>query len=149
MAVYPLLFFLPSPANTLVQPLWVEDVATILTWLLDNQQMENETVEIGGPEYLTIQQVIQEVMYVTGMNRFLVELRPSYLRMVAMTLEYLYPAFPHSIYWLDYLANDRTCDIDSVSRLFGLLPARMVSHLDYLKGEKWGKLARQDMRRTM
>ena len=126
IAVYPLVFFIPSPGNALVQPLWVEDLATILTWLLDNPEMENQTVEIGGPDYLSIQEVVEEVMSATGMNRNLIQLRPSYLRLVAMTLEYLYPAFPHSVYWLDYLANDRTCDIDSVSRLFGLLPARFA-----------------------
>jgi NADH dehydrogenase len=147
IAVYPLVFFIPSPGNALVQPLWVEDLATILTWLLDNPEMENQTVEIGGPDYLSIQEVVEEVMSATGMNRNLIQLRPSYLRLVAMTLEYLYPAFPHSVYWLDYLANDRTCDIDSVSRLFGLLPARFGNHLDYLEGIKWGKLARQEMRR--
>ena len=148
MAVYPLIFFLPSPGKALIQPLWVEDLATLLTWLLDNPEMNNQTVEIGGPEYLSIFEVVESVMQATGMNRYLIGLRPSYLRLVAITLEYLYPAFPHSVYWLDYLANDRTCEIDSVSRLFGLLPARMYSHLDYLKGVQWGKLARQDLRRN-
>lgn len=147
MAVYPLIFFIPSPGKALTQPLWVEDLATILTWLLDTSEMDNQTLEIGGPEYLSIQEVIEFVMNITGMNRSLVEIRPSYLRMVAVTLEYLYPSFPHSVYWLDYLANDRTCDLDSVSRQFGLLPARMANHLDYLKGVKWGKLAQQDLRR--
>ncbi len=147
MAVYPLIFFLPSPAKTLIQPLWVEDLATILTWLLEAEEMNDQTVEIGGPEYLSIEEVVKEVMRVTSLSRTLVELRPSYLRFVAVTLEYLYPAFPHSVYWLDYLANDRTCDIDSVSRMFGLLPARMAGHLNYLEDKNWGKIARQELRK--
>ncbi|MEJ2510792.1 MAG: NAD(P)H-binding protein [Anaerolineales bacterium] len=147
MAVYPLIFFIPSPGNALIQPLWVEDLATILTWLLEKSELDNQTVEIGGPEYLSIEEVVHSVMAATGMTRSLIELRPSYLRMVAVTLEYLYPAFPHSVYWLDYLANDRTCDLDSVSRLFGLLPTRMGGRLDYLTGIKWGKLARKELRR--
>jgi len=148
IAVYPLVFFFPNPGNSLIQPLWIEDLATMLTWLLDNQSMENQTVEVGGPEYLTILEVVDSVMQVTGMRRGLIGLRPSYLRLVAITLEYLYPAFPHSVYWLDYLANDRTCEIDSVSRQFGLLPARMSSHLNYLADQNWGQLARLDLRRN-
>jgi len=147
MALYPLIFFIPSPGNTQIQPLWVEDLATMLTWLLDNPDLKNQTLEVGGPEYISIQRLAEHLMGVSGMNRSLVQLRPSYLRMVAITLEYLFPSFPHSVYWLDYLANDRTCDIDSVSRIFGLLPARMSNHLDYLKGINWRKIARQEMRR--
>ncbi len=147
MAVYPLIFFIPGPGNNLIQPLWVEDLATMLTWLLDSPGMKNETLEVGGPEYMLIQEVAEHLMSVTGMSRTLIQLRPSYLRIVAISLEYLFPSFPHSVYWLDYLANDRTCELDSVSRQFGLLPARMGSHLDYLRGIKWGKLARKEMRR--
>lgn len=147
MAVYPLIFFIPSPGNTLLQPLWVEDLATMLTWLLDNPGLKNQTIEIGGPEYMSIEEVAEQLMSETGMKRTLIQLRPSYLRIVAITLEYLFPSFPHSVYWLDYLANDRTCDIDSVSRQFGLLPARFGSHIDYLRGIKWGMLARKEMRR--
>jgi NADH dehydrogenase len=147
MAVYPFLFFLPSPGNAMLQPLWVEDLATALTWLLENGELRNQTIEIGGPEFLSIREVAENVMHATGMNRRLVNLRPSTLRIIAVALEYLYPNFPHSVYWLDYLANDRTCDIDSVSRYFGLLPARLSPNLDYLKDKKWGRLARASLRR--
>lgn len=148
MGVYPFMFFLPSPGDALVQPVWVEDLAVILTWLLDTRVMDNQTEELGGPEFLTIQKVTKEVMQVTGMNRLLINIRPSYLRMMAITLEYLYPGFPHSVYWLDYLADNRTCEIDSMSRKFGLLPERMSNHLDYLAGKRWGRIARQEIRQS-
>jgi NADH dehydrogenase len=147
MAVYPFIFFLPSPGNALLQPLWVEDLATALSWCLQNDELLNQTIEIGGPEFLTIHQVAEEVMRAAGMNRWLINLRPSTLRLLAILLEYLYPNFPHSVYWLDYLASDRTCDIDSVSRYFGLLPARFGSHLGYLEGKPWGRLARESLSR--
>jgi NADH dehydrogenase len=147
MAAYPFFFFLPYPGNTLIQPIWVEDLATILSWLLETEELRQQVVEVGGPEFLTIEQVTREVMKAAGMHRRLVIIRPSYLRMVAVLMEYLFPGFPHSVYWLDYLANDRTCAIDGVSRLFGLLPARFTSQLDYLKGVRWGKQARQGLRK--
>ncbi|HKJ26806.1 MAG TPA: NmrA family NAD(P)-binding protein, partial [Anaerolineales bacterium] len=147
MAVYPLVFFLPGTGDAYIQPLWVEDLATCLTWLLDREDLTDQTVEIGGPEFLTIQQVAELVMEVSGIQRMLIHMRPSYLRIVAVLLEYLFPNFPQSITWIDYLANDRITSIDSVSRNFGLLPARMATTLDYLKDKNWGRLARQDMRR--
>lgn len=147
MAVYPFLFFLPGTGDSYLQPLWVEDLATCLTWLIDREDLSNMTLEIGGPEFLTIHQVAEAVMAASGIQRFLVHMRPSYLRLVALLLEYLFPNFPQSIIWIDYLANDRIADIDSVSRYFGLLPARLTTELDYLKGKKWGKTARQEARR--
>lgn len=148
MAVYPFLFFIPAPGTALVQPVWVEDLAVGMSWMLNNHELVNQTVEVGGPEFLTIEEVAHMVMRAAGMNRMLVHMRPSYLRMVAVTLEYMYPAFPHSVYWLDYLANDRTTDIDSMSRNFGLLPEQMSSHLEYLSGKNWRQAARQDLRRS-
>jgi NADH dehydrogenase len=148
IAIYPFVFFLPDQGESLLQPIWVEDLATCLTWLLDREELANQTIEIGGPEFLTIRQIIEEVMAASGMNRYLVSLQPSYLRIVAVFLEYMFPAFPHSIYWLDYLATDRTCEIDSVSRIFGLLPVRLSQQLDYVKGQNWRRLAQADMLRS-
>ncbi len=146
MGLYPLFFFLPDKGQTMLQPIWVDDLASALTWLLHNHDLDNQTIEVGGAEFLSIKQIVEEVMAAAGMNRMLVYMRPSYMRIVAVLLEYLFPDFPHSVYWLDYLANDHTCDIDAFTRYFGLLPARMIRNLDYLKDKNWRKLARQDLR---
>ena len=114
---------------------------------LDRDDLGRQTIEIGGPEFLSIHQVVEQVMAATGITRYLWHLRPSYMRMVAVLLEYLFPNFPHSINWIDYLANDRITELDSVNRIFGLLPARMAVSLDHLTGKRWGRIARQEIRR--
>ncbi len=118
-----------------------------MTWLLNKPELENQTVEIGGPEFLTIEEVVEQVMSAASIQRMVVKMRPSTLRLVAIVLENLYPTFPHSVYWLDYLANDRSCDIDSLTRYFGLLPARFGSQLNYLSGQPWSRMARRSLRR--
>lgn len=148
ISLYPFVFFLPDKGDSLLQPIWVEDLATCLSWLLDDPELVNQTIEIGGPEFLTIRQIVEQVKAATGMNRYLVNLQPSYLRILAVTLEYMFPAFPHSVYWLDYLAADRTCEIDSVSRNFGLLPVRLSQQLGFLKGRNWRRLAQADLLRS-
>ncbi len=35
-------------------------------------------------------------------------------------------------YWVDTLAEDRTCGLDSLPRLFGILPERFHTNLNYL-----------------
>ena len=38
---------------------------------------------------------------------------------------------------MDYLAVNRTCSVDTIPRVFGLMPARFTSRLDYLRGGHW------------
>jgi hypothetical protein len=52
-------------------------------------------------------------------------------------MESIFPRFPASIFWLDYLAVNRTCPVDAIPRIFGLMPARFASRLDYLRNVAW------------
>jgi uncharacterized protein YbjT (DUF2867 family) len=147
LTLFPFIFLVPGKGDTLVQPIWVEDLVTCLTWVLDIQETQNQTLRIGGPEFLSIRSVIEEIMGVLGIKRRVVGLQPSYLRIVGVFLEYFFPRIPLSVYWIDYLAVNRTCEIDSVPRLFGLLPVRFSRHLGHLRGIKWRRLALRDLSR--
>src|SRR5512141_3133051 len=48
LRIAPGLFPIPSDGRTMLQPLWVEDLVTCLTWALQNAEMVNQTYEIGG-----------------------------------------------------------------------------------------------------
>jgi hypothetical protein len=41
------------------------------------------------------------------------------------------------VYWLDYLAANRTTSLDTAPRVFGLLPSRLSQRLAYLEGQPW------------
>lgn len=137
IATVPMVYLIPGDGRTLVQPLWVEDLVTCLIWALDNETIINETIEIGGPEYLTFRQVLEMVMQAIDINRSLISTRPPYLRGLTVFLESLFPGLPVSVYWLDYLATNRTCTLDTIVRTFNLMPARMSQNLDYLKEQDW------------
>jgi uncharacterized protein YbjT (DUF2867 family) len=128
---------LPSKGQSLVQPLWVEDAVTCLIWTLDNPEMLNQTLEIGGSEYLSLRQVVGTVMEITHQPRLLVNWPTQFMRFLTILMEFIYPRFPTSIFWLDYLAVNRTCPLDTIPRIFGLMPARFTSRLDYLRDGHW------------
>jgi hypothetical protein len=50
------------------------------------------------------------------------------------------------VYWLDYLAANRTCGLDTLPKVFNIIPARFSQRLDYLHGEKWHMSLWQAMR---
>jgi len=138
--------FLPLPAKgeTLLQPLWVEDLVTCLIWSLDNPETLHQTYDLGGSEYISLRQLTVTIMDVTGRRRLLVNWPMHSMRALTIILESIFPGFPASIFWLDYLAVNRTCPIDTIPRTFGLMPARFASRLDYLRNIPW---ARQLLRR--
>ncbi len=137
IATVPMIYLIPGDGRTLIQPLWVEDLVTCLIWALDNETIINETIEIGGPEYLTFKQVLEMVMQAIDIDRTLISTRPPYLRGLTVFLESVFPGLPVSVYWLDYLATNRTCTLDTIVRTFNLMPARMSQNLDYLKEQDW------------
>lgn len=133
LRMLPQVFLLPGDGKTLIQPIWVEDLVACMAWAMDDSEMANHVVSLGGVDYLSFKQVMETLMEATGLRRRLVSLSPPYLRGLALWAESNNKNFPLSIYWLDYLATDRTCPVDSITRLFGLMPARFHQQLDYLK----------------
>lgn len=143
LRISPGLFLLPGDGNTMLQPLWVEDLVTSLTLAMEDANTINQIYSIGGPEYLTFNQVVDTIQAVIHVRRMHIGISPAYLRILTVFMENTFKDFPLSIFWQDYLAADRTCELDTLPRLFGLIPARFARQLDYLN-----KAARKERNRT-
>ena len=144
----PFIFIVPGDGSSLIQPLWVEDLATCLTWALDDEDTRNRTLEVGGPEYIQLIDVISILSKEIGVKRTIVPFPPPILRGMTVLLEYVLPASPVSVYWLDYLSTNRTCSLDTIPRIFNLMPSRFSHRLDYLKNKNWRReLIRTSFRR--
>jgi uncharacterized protein YbjT (DUF2867 family) len=132
LRISPGIFLIPDNGKTLLQPLWVEDLVTCLTLALDDPGTTNQVLSVGGPEYLSFHQIVSTIQDVAGVKRWNVSLSPAYLRILSVLFENSFKNFPLSIFWQDYLAADRTCDLDTLPRIFGLMPERFNRQLDYL-----------------
>jgi NADH dehydrogenase len=133
----PGVFFMPGDGQVTLQPLWVEDLVTCLEWSLGDLTSLNQTLSLGGPEFIAFAQMVEMIMDVIRVRRMLVSVRPPFLRAGAWLLEEILPRSPLTTRWLDYLAVNRTCELISVTRYFGLKPARFVSTIDYLRDKRW------------
>ncbi len=138
LAGSPILLLLPGGGETRLQPLWVNDLATCITWMLDDLEGLRDLYEIGGPEYLSLAEILRMVMGVTGMPRLLLSARPPYLKALAWMARGLLRDPPVSMGWVDYLAVNRTTSLDTLPRVLGLQPAMMQGNLGYLRGRNWG-----------
>ncbi len=137
LAVSPGIFPIPGGRSAPLQPLWVEDLVTALEWILGEQDRVRGTYEVGGPEFLTLQDVVALVTEAAGIRRSTLDVRPPYLRLLVWLLESILPHSPVTNHAVDYLAAPRTASLDSMPRLVGLQPARMYTQLNYLRGANW------------
>jgi NADH dehydrogenase len=137
LSALPGIFLIPGDGDGLLQPLWVEDLVTCLAWALDEPDTLNRTIDIGGPEYLSFRTVVELVMENSSLRRRIVSVNPPYLRGLTVFLESTFPRFPTTVYWLDYLAANRTTSLDTIPRVFGLMPSRFSQRLAYLQAAEW------------
>ena len=139
LSALPGIFIIPGEGRVQLQPLWIEDLVTCLTWSLDDPDTVNRTIEIGGPEYLSFREIVELVMQETGLRRTILPIGAPYVRGLTIFLESFFARLPVTIYWLDYLAVNRTTALDTMPRVFDLMPSRFSQRLGYLKGQKWGR----------
>jgi len=137
LGISPGIFPLPGDGKTAIQPVWVDDLATCVAWSLDDEAMIGQTYDVGGPEFLTLRQVVELVMQATGSHRWLVSASPLYLRGITWLIQRVLPNPPLTTFWFDYLASSRTASLDALPRIFGLKPSMMIDRLRYLGERNW------------
>jgi NADH dehydrogenase len=126
--------FLPIPGDGKVnlQPLWIEDLLTSLMLVYEEDIFKNKTYELGGGEYFNFSKILKMIMARMRKRRIILPVSPAYLRLYNLWFKQYKDSFPFSTLWLDLLAVDRTCSLNSMARNFSLLPARFGHHIDYL-----------------
>ncbi len=129
----PVIFMLPGDGGTFLQPIWVEDLVTGLILAMEEPKCADQTYSVGGPEYLTFRGITEMVAKAANIRRIIVPISPAYLRMMAVWFENTPRGFPMGSFWQDYLAADRTGELDTLPRLFGLMPERLSKRLDHLR----------------
>lgn len=132
----PVIFPLPDEGDTLLQPIWIEDLANILTWSIDNEKTKRELFEVGGPEQLSFRDIIISLQEVMGIQRYPVSISTPIIRFATMFADYLSLRIQTNIFWLDYLATNRVCSLTTVPQVFDLLPSHFSKRIEYLRPRK-------------
>lgn len=134
----PGIFLLPGQGDTVLQPLWVEDLVTCLTLALEQPETRNRIYSIGGIELLTYREIVKQIAQKVGLHRLFIPYSLGHMRNLTLWVDQIIRDFPISIFWLDTLAENRTCTIDAMPRDFGILPVRFNlanDHLLQVKGK--------------
>jgi len=115
------------------QPIWVEDLVTCIVACLDDDAHNGEVIEVGGPEHLTYDEMLDLVKSALGRSRLKAHVPLALMKPMAQMMEWVLPKPPVTGEQLKMLALDNTTDVDSVMKTFGVQPRRLADCLDYIK----------------
>jgi len=128
----PIIFPIPGNPDTLVQPLWVEELAVAVQWILEDKAMADRTIEIGGPEFLSLREIVDMIQLLLRRHRLILSLAPPLLKFITPLFSPWLLGQAGGEFWIDYFAVNRTTELDSMPRLLGIQPSQMGNCLDYL-----------------
>ena len=131
--------------NNRLQPIHVEDVARCVALSLSGNIRGNRTVEIGGPEQLSYNEIIRAVARVMGRRRLLVNVPLWKMRLPIALMETLTPRAPINRAMLQLITLRNVAEPDSVERVFGFRPRPFAGNIDHVRAMTFGQALRANL----
>ncbi len=149
LQVNPIFFLMPGRGEIVLQPLHIDDLVEILLRSLDRTEVVDTTLEVGGPEYITLEDLIRTVMRVAGLPRIIIPVPPYAMRWITAVYNRILPRSLMTAQWLDILATNRATQLANTYGYFGVRPRRFEDTLiTYMRGRGyWRSLLRSTFRR--
>jgi uncharacterized protein YbjT (DUF2867 family) len=117
-------FFRPVPGDGTpkFRPISVEDVTTCFARALTYEVATNQTVDLGGADELTLNQVLAEIARCAGVRKPAVQIPMPLMMAGATVAQKLLKNPPVTVDQLRMLQEGSTCDIGPMKRIFGVDP---------------------------
>ncbi len=128
----PFIVPIAGDGKTKLQPIWVGDVVTCVMKLLAGEK-RGETCQIGGPEVMTYDAMIDEILRALGEKKTKIHV-PRWLMMPGVAvMDALLSNPPVTMVEFKSMEIPNTTDPDSVEKQFGFKPMNLSDGLGYLK----------------
>ena len=116
-----------------LQPIAVDDVARCVALAVDRDDLKGKTIEIGGPEQLSYNQIVGLVAQTMGKRRLRIHIPVWLMRINVALMERLLPRPPITTEELRMLPLRNVAEVDTVEETFGFTPRPMAGNLDFAK----------------
>lgn len=116
----PIFFPLPGGGRARFQPVAVGDVARAIAVALDRPDTEGQSYAMGGPEPLTLRQIVERVLLAMGARRILLGVPIPLLHPIVAITQRILPSPPVTTSLLDLLELDNTVGDTGTWRDLGL-----------------------------
>jgi NADH dehydrogenase len=116
--------------TTMFQPIYVEDVVTVIIKVLENPESTNrKTYTIGGPAYFSFSQVYDELLEAMHKHRLKVYAPTPLVGIGAAVMAAVLPKPPLTPAAMTLFSFNNTTDLNSVERDFGFQPTSFPAYL--------------------
>ena len=115
------------------QPIDVEVVARCLAMSVDRTDLKGRTLEIGGPEQLSYNELLDLVAYTLGKKRLRLHLPVWMMYLSTLAMQVVQPRPALTTEMLGMLSLRNVTEIDAVEKTFGFTPEGMEGNIDYVK----------------
>lgn len=123
----------PGSGQNRMQPVFVGDVAKAFALSLKRKDTINRTLELGGPDVLTFDEIIERIGEVTNRQRRKLHVPMPLMRANALLAEKLLSKPPFSRDALKMLEEDNTTRLNALTEVFGLRPKPLAEGMrEYL-----------------
>jgi uncharacterized protein YbjT (DUF2867 family) len=121
---------IPGKGDARFQPLAVEDLAIAVGRSVTDEARAGSVHELGGPDWWTYREIVDEVMRVTRMKRLKLGMPIPLLRVLTTVTDRVLPIFPVSHDQIASLSRPNSTELDAFEKAFGVAPRPM--DLSYL-----------------
>ena len=105
-----------------MQPIWVDDVASLFTAAVSSAEAPNRTFDVGGPDRLTWAELHEQIRKTLGKRRLAFQMPPGLLKAGA-TIGQVLPPFHGARSAVEMLdLGDNVGDIGPVTEAYGVRP---------------------------
>ncbi len=108
-----------NPSKQRVQPVFVDDLARAVAEAVDSPAAANRLFEIGGPQALSMAELIRVALEVAGRRRFLLPAPKGLMKLTAAILQHL-PGRPLTPDAVDFVTMDAIADPSEAQRVLGI-----------------------------
>jgi len=121
--------------RSMVQPIFIEDVTACIAKAVSSDDFLGKTLEIGGPDVLTYEDVTKAIAEALGISRPTMHMPMLFMRPLAMVAEAVLPKPPVTTDQLIMLQEDNICDLKDIRGVFGIEPVKFKEGLAKFLGE--------------
>lgn len=111
----------------------VEDVARCIVTAIQRDDLRNQTLEIGGPEILSFDDITDAIVRTYSLRRFKLHIPIRIMRPLLWALQRLLPNPPLTLHQLDMLTLDNVAELGSVEGTFGFTPRSLSNNIGYIE----------------
>jgi uncharacterized protein YbjT (DUF2867 family) len=118
-----------------MQPVFVEDVARAVADSLENSAANSQIFELGGPEVMSMSDVVRAALEASGRKRLLLP-APAFVMKLAASVMQFAPGKPLTPNAVDFITHDALADPTAIQKALGLRVTPLREGLATYLGKK-------------